>query len=339
MEKEKQEIIEELLETNYFYCPEILNLYGFFGIMANEYLNATCEYLPEKEEDENREELVYEDMNIHETIGLVREFLKTIDIKYLNQFDKFLVDGTIELFLPEDDLIERPSDPIATPKPFPCIYIPVENTVADGGKIIHELFHVLNDTEDFVGVREIFTEMISIYYELRYYQFLKEKGYGDIHLYQEIYERIDASFDSANDLCYSNSVLDIYENTGDVTKKNIKFLDKYRNLYKDNITDIINFINSEEFEEVISEYNDGVGYVLGTLLTFMALKEPKIYDLKMKCINENINYIKIEDVLNILDTKLSDYPIWIEECVVNLKEALGEIYEEDNLYSGTDRSR
>ena len=76
MEKEKQEIIEELLKANSFYCPEILKLYGFFGLMANEYLNTTCEYLPEKEEDENSEELIYEDMNIHETIELVREFLK-----------------------------------------------------------------------------------------------------------------------------------------------------------------------------------------------------------------------------------------------------------------------
>lgn len=49
--------------------------------------------------------------------------------------------------------------------------------------------------------------------------------------------------------------------------------------------------------------------------------------------------MKIEELLKVLDTKITDYPIWIEEYVKNLEKALGEINEEDNLYSGSHRSR
>ena len=69
------------------------------------------------------------------------------------------------MFLPEDDLVERPEEPITTPKPQSNINIPINYTIEDGAIIIHEFFHFLNETEEFSGIRDIFTEMISIYFE------------------------------------------------------------------------------------------------------------------------------------------------------------------------------
>lgn len=315
-------------------CPELLNLFHYFYEISNEYLESVEDLLPEE-----HLEIEYSKMDIKESISFVKEFLSTIDKKYLDIFDKSLNDGTFELFLPEDDLVDRPDYPITTPMPQASINIPVSNTIEDGVIIIHEFFHYLNDSEDIIRVRDIFTEMISIYFELRYYQFLINKGYDDIALNNEIYDRIDNSFDSANTLCFSSSSLDIYNNTGNINRKNIRFIDKYRNLYENHIKNINEFKDDDEFVDIINEFRENLSYVIGTLLAFFALREPKVYDVKIKYINDNINTMKIEELLKVLDTKITDYPIWIEECVKNLEKALGEINEEDNLYSGSHRSR
>lgn len=330
---DNRENIENYLEQNELVCPEVLDLFSIFNKIAKDYLTSSVEFF------ETEIELKYDRMDIKETIDLVSEYLESIDKKYLTLFHKYLNDGTFDLFLPEDDLYERSKSPVTLPKPEANISIPIQYNYDDGGAIVHEFFHYLNDTEDLVGVRDIFTEMISIYYEIRYYQFLNEKGYSNLCYYYEVYSRIDNSLDCAYNLCYNSAAFDIYHNTGDITKENIAFINKYRNLYSKNVDNIINFYNSEEFEENIDFFRESISYTIGTLLTFFALKIPKVYDIKMKYINENINDLSINDVLNILDTKFEEYPIWIEDCVRNLMKALGEIDEQDYSNSRTNRSR
>lgn len=329
----KQGIEENLLQIEKL-CPEVLEMFHIIYKISYLFLDTVSEILPEYKINVD-----YSKLPIKDSINLVREFLISIDKKYLEIFDKSLNDGTFEFFYEEDDLVERPNYPVATPVPNASIYIPVTNTIQDGAIIIHEFFHYLNDSEEFVAIRDIFTEMISIYFELRYYDFLVSNGYNRAGLYQEMYERIDNTFDSANTLCYSSSALDIYDNTGNIDRKNIKFISRIRRLYKSDVREIIDFYNDDEFIDIIDEFVEDLSYVIGTLLAFFSLKEPTIYDVKLKYINDNINNLTIKDVLNVLDTKITDYPIWIEECINGLKKALGEIYEEDNMYSRTYRSR
>lgn len=328
-----KEAIELCLEENEFFCPEVLDLFYIFSKLSNEYLTTAQNYFDEDIEIE------YEEMHINETISLVREFLNNIDKKYLDIFNKSLNDGTFDMFLPEDDLVERPEEPITTPKPQSNINIPINYTIEDGAIIIHEFFHFLNETEEFSGIRDIFTEMISIYFEFRYYEFLIQKGYSSDVFYKNVYETIDNSLNCAYNLCSTSSILDIYHNTGDITLENIKLLDKNRNLYKENADSLIEYYNSEDFDEDILEFRIDVSYVVGTLLTFFALKHPKIYDIKMKHINENVNNISLKDILKILDTKIEDYNVWIKDSIKNLEKAQGEIYEQNYMYSRTYRSR
>lgn len=328
-----KEAIELCLQENELVCPEVLDLFSILNKIAKSYLNATVHFF------EDEKEIHYPHMDIKESINLVREFLGSIDQKYLVIFNKSLNDGTFELFLPEDDLVERPEYPVTFPKPDVSINIPVQYNYDDGVSLVHEFFHFINDTEDLIGVRDIFTEMISIYYEIRYCQFLNKKGYNSLYLYNEIYDRIDNSLNSAYSVCYTSSVFDIYHNTGDITKENINFIDDYRNLYNNNIDNIINFYNSDEFNKDIDSFREAISYTVGTLLTFFALKNTKIYDVKIKYLNNNINNLSIDDILTVLDTKFEEHPIWIEECVKNLKKALGEINEQNYSNSGTHRSR
>ena len=328
-----KELVELLLKHYEKKCPEVLDFFYIFSKLS-------CEYFTMGEIcfDEDIE-IEYEKMDIKETISLVRKFLNSVDKKYLEIFNNCLNDGTFDMFLPEDDLVKRPKDPIITPKPQANINIPINYTIQDGTVIVHEFFHYLNDTEEYNVIREIFTEMISIYFEFRYYQFLIQKGYNEEIFYKNIYERTDNSLYCTYNLCATASILDVYHNTGDITSENIEFLEEKRNFYELKMEDIIKYYNEENFDENIIEFHDDIGYVIGTLLTFFALKQPKIYDIKMKYLNENINNLSFDEVLNVLNTKMDDYNIWIKENIEYLEKAQGEIYEQNNMYSGANRSR
>lgn len=299
IEKNK-ETIESILKYYEGIESELLDLFNTFATMAADFIYELYKIVSE-------EEFVYKKMDIRDSIKLVREFLKDIDSNYLNIFDKSLSDGTFELFLPEDDLVKRPDEPITFPKPGATIYIPVQNNATDGSIIVHEFFHYLNDDNELIINRDIFTEMISIYFELRYCQYLDLKKINCNAFNKEVCERLDNSLIASDNLCFTSSALDIYHNTA--------------------------------FSEGISDFESDVSYVIGTLLAFYALKEPRVNDIKMKYINDNINSMQIEDVFNILDTSIEEYPKWIEACKEILKKAKSESYEESYSYSRTNRSR
>lgn len=128
-------------------------------------------------------------------------------------------------------------------------------------------------------------------------------------------------------------------NTGEIKRKNIKFLDKYRQIYDYNQDDILSFYHDIDFIDGISEFSTDVSYVLGTLLSFDALKNPIVSDVKMKYINDNINEMTIKDVLVTLETDFDKYLDWIEECINNLKKAKGEVCGKSYSYSRSNCSR
>lgn len=333
-----KEVLNKYLKMTDSICAEVTDLFHVFLFIASDYIYMVENYNEKLEENDvfisNRDHL---DINI--TIDLVYKYLQSISKEYADTFVKLLDNGTFELFLKEDDLIKRPSDPITTPKPNSTIYIPVENTVEDGAVIVHELFHYFNDTEELIMEKDIFTEMISIYNELRYYQFINKLGYNNINFYKEVCSRISNSVIAANDLCYSVSILDIYHNTGDITKSNIKFIDKFRDIYKRNIKELFEYYNDLEFSDCIYNFTTDLSYVIGTVLAFYALKEPKLYDIKMKYLNENVNSLSLKQILLVLDTSFEEYISWIDDTEDMLMKAIGEVENENNMHSRSNRSR
>lgn len=332
--KNNNEELEYLLQENEFICQELPDLYGFFSTLSDDYLYYIYEVLNEEEVS-----LKYDKINIEDTLLLVREYLSKLDLKYLHLFDKLLIDGTFELFLKEDDLIKRPEEPITIEKPNAIIYVPINYDTSDGAIIVHEFFHYLNDLEKDEGIRDIFTEMTSIYFELRFLQFLDEKNIGNNNFNKGVSERLYFTSGSAENLYYVGAVFDIYHNIGKVNKTNIKFIDKWRNIYSESIKDIVEFYHSEDFIEGVDSFRDDAGYLIGTLLSFYALKESKVSDIKMKHINDNMNDLSISDVLLILETNFDEYLDWIKECVNNLKKAKGELDEKGYCYSRTNSCR
>ena len=97
--------------------------------------------------------------------------------------------------------------------------------------------------------------------------------------------------------------------------------------------------SEDEFEENISKMRNDIGYVLGTLITFKAIEEPTISDIKMKYLNDNINLFSLDYVLEVMDININDYMELIENCAKYLNLAMEKIDEEDYSNSGPNRSR
>lgn len=329
-----KEALDELLQENDLVCSEILNLFSFFTEISVDYLNSIDDLLFNYEP-----EFEYEKVDICDTITLVREFLGNIDDKYLEKFDKALNDGTFELFLPDDDWVERPLEPITIDKPEAIIYVPINYNITDGTIIIHEFFHYLNDQEKQITIRDIFTEMISIYYELRFSQFLDNKGISTNGFNKNVCDRLYNTMLSAENVFFTGAVFDIYHNTGKISKKNINFIDKYRHLYLPIKNYIVNFYSGEDFIEDMLSFRNNVSYVIGTLLSFYSLKEFKIGDIRMHYINDNMNEMNIKETLEYLNTDFDCYQDWIKDCFNSLKKAQGEVYGKSYCYSRANGGR
>lgn len=326
--------LEYLLQENEFICEDIVKSFWLYVQIADDYLYRIYNILSEKEFM-----MDYDKMEISDTISLVREFLLDLSPKYLQIFDKLLVDGTFELFLSEDNLIERPSEPVAMGKPNAIIYIPINYNLSDGAIIIHEFFHYLNNLEKYRSIRDIFTEMISIYFELRFLQFLDNNGISDNSFSKGICKRAYYTISSAENLFYTSSIFDIYYNTGEISKKSIKFIDKYRHLYSENMKNVFKFYISEDFSKNMNNFRDDMSYLIGTLLSFNALKEPKVSDIKMCYINDNMSDMNMGQVLDVLEISFDRYLDLIRDCQNILKKAKGELDEKGYSYSRTNSRR
>ena len=334
MDKEKFKIIDNYLDETESFCPGLIDIIFDITLMANKYLN-TFEYLL----SEDLKDLDYMPMKIDETIYLVKKFLNNIDPSYEKMFDMTLIDGTFDIFHEDNIEGDRLDYPFCQESGRTAINLPLNSTIADGAVIVHEFMHYTNSIFKDIGARELFTELISIYWELRYYQFLSEAGYGDINFWNELYERLDNTFDAANNTVFAGSVLDIYNNTGGINKRDIKFIDKHRNLYRKNTNNIISFVSEDSFGDDIYDFHYDAGYLLGAVIAINLLKEPELNDIKIKYINENMGKLSINYIFKILDFDIKDSYKWIDNCQSIFENLEGVIYEDNNSNSRTYRSR
>lgn len=328
-----EEIVIEYLQLIEEIYPELLKLIYPITIMGMDYVSVFSELL-----SDDLETFDYDSIEIYKTIDLVREFLSSIDDKYVHKFDKSMSNGTIDIFNNKDVDLNRFDEPYCIEyMDNISVNLPINNSINDGGVIVHEFFHLTNsDYEN--GTRDIVTEIISCYMELRYYQFLISKGYDEINLYKAVYERINNTYNSAANLVLSASILDIYYNTGDISKKNIKFMNKYRKIYSDNKNQLLKLSNDDNFEDIIYSFHYDVAHLLGGIISINLLGETNVNDIKIDYINNNMEDLSIKKILDILDFDINNFTKGIDKCSEIIKMLEGVIYE-DNSYSGSDGSR
>lgn len=271
-------------------------------------------------------DLKYEDMDIFTTLELVRKFLSIIDIKYLDEFDKCLSNGTIAFSYDNksDSVCREDGNNID-------INVSINYTVIDGCNLIHEFFHYLNSKPNTNESRELMTEYISIYFESLYMIFIVEIGYSKNIFKNEILLRIDDSLNYAYSILMSGAILDSYLNTGNISVRSIKFLNKYRKSYKNVLEDLSDFKKSDNFFETVANFDESVGYFIGYLLVFHNLKDLTLGTIKGLYINENVNDISIKEIMHTLNIDDSNFKYLILDALKVLRSVFKIYFDEEIL--------
>ena len=121
----------------------------------------------------------YTKSSIKDTIELTKEFLDSVSDNYGNNFEKFLNDGTVNLYYLEDEesVEENGENAYYDPddKGHENINRPHEGTTFDSFILIHEFIHSQNSSEEDESLdRALLSEGVSRMYELLFYRFMED---------------------------------------------------------------------------------------------------------------------------------------------------------------------
>lgn len=215
-----------------------------------------------------------------ESVELVRDFIKEESPAYLEKFDIFLQNGTINLQDKEDDWPFSPpsGDYIRTidseKDKIWLMNTALEHNYQDPIKIIHEFFHLQNCTgEDWINIR-LFTEAISIYYETRLCRYMEKRNYEIEEIMKVQRFRIKDVMDTYRIAIMEALFLESYQKLGDISDET--WTDRYRyNMpvkwmkEQDFKTDLHLF--SRVIKENKSDPIKHFSYVAGTLIAYNAI--------------------------------------------------------------------
>ncbi len=279
------------------------------------------------------QDIIYDSLDINETIKLVKEFLLDFDSLYLKEFNELLNYGIIDIFDIKDVKKSKKRLPYSI-----CIEeerrinIPINNNIDDGANIVHEFSHFINAGKESL-VRSTFTETISFYMELRYYLFLSKKGYSINNLNKRVYSILESAInDSSNNVIFPAIILEAYQKYGDVTIDSIKSIDKYKIISDGNIKDLIKFSESKNASQDIYDYENSLSYLLGSIIAINLIKNPKANDEKIRYLNVSFNQLSIDKAFDIIGFDINDPDKFIDNCydALNIE---GDIFDNSDSRS------
>lgn len=120
----------------------------------------------------------YATSSIKDAIELTHEFLDSVSDNYGNNFEKFLNDGTINLYYLEDEKSIEENGEYAyydqDNNGHEDINMPLEGTTIDSFILIHEFIHSQNSSEYESLDRALLSEGVSRIYELLFYRYMED---------------------------------------------------------------------------------------------------------------------------------------------------------------------
>ncbi len=196
-----------------------------------------------------------------DSLQIAREFIGFISPKYLEKFDRLFESGNMDVVAEpekEDDegyVNHAKADGIVRSD----IHIPLKHNLDDVYAYVHEFFHTTNlgDLKSFD--RKMFTEVVSIFFELVLHDYLRTKDVNQDDNNASIYWRLN-SF--ANNLYGCDCILEyIYAALNDM---NLDYEEK------DDDEEL-----SEDVDDVYYRVKDNVIYLISTLIAFIKFHEYK----------------------------------------------------------------
>lgn len=171
---------KELNERLEKYCKEnektyyIMNLHSILLILfeAKNILINPCERL-----ETNIIRLAYDEkVDGLTSISLVREFLSTLGSNYTDLFDESFRNGSFGYEDVINDKSDMPLYKAGLLKNNKYYNVGFKGNILDGYSLVHEFFHYLNISKS--NFADLFSELISIYMENKYLDFLETKGHS-----------------------------------------------------------------------------------------------------------------------------------------------------------------
>ena len=245
-----------------------------------------------------------ERLTLNDRMQLVYDFLEYVSPKYREQFDNFVNNGSFRFVSPSSNRNSSHMDFVNDKNGevrYDIVVTEYED-ILDVYSIIHEFFHTTNENGKFSFSKTMFTESISIFYELLLFDFLKHSDIDSEEIIYPIYERIENTLDGSN---YLN--------------KEIEYIEE---IFKDysNIKEVK--LEDEEYRKVYKNLRSSIIYTFSSVLAFIMYYDYKNYNITLDNIEEFNNRLKMHNNLDVMNHILihdldDDY---IEKAVDFLKK-------------------
>lgn len=245
-----------------------------------------------------------------ETLDLVSEFLNSIDKRYTYYFERSLNDGSFGFCDSINDTKDFSNNAYISNNRN-LYNVAFNGNIADGKTLIHEFFHYLN--LDSYLASPVFSELISIYMENKYLDFIYEKGYSknDIAV-SRLFRYLSYNY-SCNKLYNDSILLNIKDKIGYIDEDSYQFIIDYReeldfpNMTKDEylfilhtlVNDINGFDKNNPRKNIRFRPDFIYRYFIGTAYSSYLLKEED----------------SLKDVLLLNDSLIYDKKLPILKCV------------------------
>lgn len=272
-----------------------------------------------------------------DVINISSEVISSIDVKYLDAFNKLISNGIIDFSYENEYPYSHVS--LIDNEVKKLININRNFNYSDVVALVHEFFHYTNLKSNSSLNQYILTEFISIYFESYTINYLKKKNIP----YSEIVpnDRIGDLIDCINSFQSYSPILLGYEKFGDINSDTLKKLNKYffeytKEEFAEDCYDLLEYFYTQEeqyyrqlnvgnekdqdsLDYFISEIMiDNYRYLLETVLAFYCLTEcdkEVIIDLNDH-INDKYEDLDIQQIFNKLNIKKSSD--MIEKSISNM---------------------
>lgn len=228
---------KELNERLEKYCKEnektfyIMNLHSILLILfeAKNILINPCERL-----ETNIIRLAYDEkVDGLTSISLVREFLNTLGSNYTDLFDESFRNGSFGYEDVINDKSDMPLYKAGLLKNNKYYNVGFKGNILDGYSLVHEFFHYLNISKS--NFADLFSELISIYMENKYLDFLETKGHSKTDILKTRLQRYISFFYGQQDLLHETLILNIKEKLGAIKEQDYDFLISYKDVFSKDI--------------------------------------------------------------------------------------------------------
>lgn len=274
-----------------------------------------------------------------ETLDLVTSFLAELDGDYLQCFTKSFNEGRFDFY---NDL-ENNDKKIKDMCNYEGYTVNFNGTVCDSYAIIHEFFHSLNIRN--YKLVPIFSEMISIFMENKFLDFLNTKGYSRNDIAKLRLARYNDFSVIWNSLTIQSNFLNLKNKIGYLDEESYDFISMHEkelnfpHLSKEDFIEVLEFLddrikNSEKIEQAFNpEYS--FRYYIGTIYSsYLLLQEDSLNKVLLlnEYLRKPVEETDIETAFRIIGIK--------DETDFRFIDATNKYYQKEKLiYQGVKKEK